>query len=132
MPICANAAADMTSTTSANNVERMGEILCIVIPLARSSFACPVSLCGCGLRGLKGTISGRHVLATLVRKCICRETFSFWKCRSLCKSAHFQRASLAQRAFCLGYTFVIHRFAMNDIMKAYDTFRNAARKGALR
>ena len=27
---------------------------------------------------------------------------------------------------------VTHRFAMNDIMKAYDTFRNAAKEGALK
>ncbi|MFY9909273.1 MAG: hypothetical protein WAK56_05495 [Candidatus Sulfotelmatobacter sp.] len=27
---------------------------------------------------------------------------------------------------------VTHRFAMNDIMKAYDTFGNAAKGGALK
>jgi alcohol dehydrogenase len=27
---------------------------------------------------------------------------------------------------------VTHRFAMNDIMKAYDTFGNAAREGAIK
>jgi alcohol dehydrogenase len=27
---------------------------------------------------------------------------------------------------------VTHRFAMNDIMKAYDTFANAAKEGALK
>jgi alcohol dehydrogenase len=27
---------------------------------------------------------------------------------------------------------VTHRFAMNDIMKAYDTFGNAARESALK
>ncbi len=27
---------------------------------------------------------------------------------------------------------VTHRFAMNDIMKAYDTFGNAAKKDALK
>lgn len=27
---------------------------------------------------------------------------------------------------------VSHRFAMNDIMKAYDTFGNAAKEGALK
>jgi alcohol dehydrogenase len=27
---------------------------------------------------------------------------------------------------------VTHRFAMNDIMKAYDTFGNAAKEGALK
>jgi len=27
---------------------------------------------------------------------------------------------------------VTHRFAFNDIMKAYDTFGNAAREGALK
>src|SRR6266852_3398595 len=61
MPICANDAADMDSRTRVNNIVRMKRI-CLVSPLARSSFACPVSLCGCGLRGLKGTISGRNVL----------------------------------------------------------------------
>jgi hypothetical protein len=34
--------------------------------LADQSFAYPESLCGCGLRGLKGTISGRNVLADSV------------------------------------------------------------------
>jgi alcohol dehydrogenase len=27
---------------------------------------------------------------------------------------------------------VTHRFAMNDILKAYDTFENAAKEGALK
>jgi len=36
---------------------------------ARLSFACPVMLCLCGLRGLKGAISGRNVMPTrLARK----------------------------------------------------------------
>jgi hypothetical protein len=44
MPICANDAADMASITSANNSERMEGTICIVLPLARSSLACPVML----------------------------------------------------------------------------------------
>src|SRR5712692_11740688 len=61
MSICAKDAADMDSMTTLNSIVRMKRI-CIVSPLARSYVACPVSLCGCGLRGLKGTISGRNVL----------------------------------------------------------------------
>ena len=49
----------MVSSTSANSGERMEELIPIVLPLARLSFACPVSLCCCGLCGLKGTSSGR-------------------------------------------------------------------------
>jgi hypothetical protein len=36
-PICANDAADMASITSANNNERMGEMIRILFPLAGSS-----------------------------------------------------------------------------------------------
>src|SRR5580700_5428959 len=67
MPICANDAADMASITSANNSERMEGMIRIVLPLARSSLACPVMLSCSGLRGWRGTISGRNVLHTSSR-----------------------------------------------------------------
>jgi hypothetical protein len=66
MPICANAAAETASIASANNSERMEEMKRIVLPFAWSSLACPVMLCCCGLRGWRGTISGRDVLHTFV------------------------------------------------------------------
>src|SRR5271157_3667321 len=93
MPICANDAADMDSRTNANNSVRMKRI-CIVFPLARLSFACPVSLSVCGLRGLKGTISERNVLKTPSRsQMVLGKTFSFRRYRSLCKKAHFEHPS---------------------------------------
>jgi hypothetical protein len=57
MPICAKAVADTASSTRANSDERMEEKIRIVFPFAQRSFACPVMLYGCGLRGLRGTIS---------------------------------------------------------------------------
>src|ERR1700676_3712112 len=63
MPICANDAADTASSKSANSSERMEETIRIVIPfLLDHPYAFPVLLHDCGLRGLKGTISGRHAL----------------------------------------------------------------------
>jgi len=63
---CANAAADTASITSANNSERMGGMIRIVLPFAWSSLACPVMLCCYGLRGWRGTISGRNAMHTFV------------------------------------------------------------------
>src|SRR5208337_4944688 len=58
MPICANAAADMASTTSANNIERMREILCILLPLARLSFGCPSCSAAAGCADWKARFPG--------------------------------------------------------------------------
>jgi hypothetical protein len=44
----------------------MEEMKRIVLPFAWSSLACPVMLCCCGLRGWRGTISGRDVRHTFV------------------------------------------------------------------
>ena len=55
IPTCANDAVDVTSTTSASRKERRERIIRIVLPLARSPFACPVLLSLLrGLRGLTG------------------------------------------------------------------------------
>src|SRR6202165_6030801 len=53
------------------------------------------SLCGCELRGLKGTISGRNVLLQTPSRSqmVLTETVSFRRCRGLSKKAHFQQAS---------------------------------------
>jgi hypothetical protein len=56
IPICANAVAEMASITSANNSERMEGMIRIMIPLCRSSLACPLALYRRGLRGWRGTI----------------------------------------------------------------------------
>jgi hypothetical protein len=63
--ICANDAAEMASTPSASNSERMEKIMRIVLPSARSSFAYPILLSRCGLRRLKGAIFGRILLHVL-------------------------------------------------------------------
>ena len=64
--------------------------------LLDQSFACPVLLHGCGLRGLKGTISGRNVLlkTPFRSQIVLTETFSFRRCRGLSKKAHFQQRPL--------------------------------------
>jgi len=49
----------MASTASAKSVERIEEMMRIVIPFAPRSFACPVILFCFGLRGSKGMISER-------------------------------------------------------------------------
>src|SRR5208283_2037120 len=53
-PNCANEAAGMASIRSVSNSKRIVRIL---NHLARSSFDCPVGLCGCGLRGVRGDAS---------------------------------------------------------------------------
>jgi len=59
-----------------------------VLPLAQSSFACPVMLCCCGLRGLRGTIFGRNIPQTRFRsQMVLPDTLSFCRCRSLFKKA---------------------------------------------
>ena len=89
MPICANAAADMASITSANNSERMEGMIRIVLPFARSSLACPVMLCCCGLRGWRGAISGRNVLTTSVSLANSSAmTFSLRELLGLVNNAH--------------------------------------------
>src|ERR1700690_1230722 len=51
---CANAAADRDSRTRPNKNVRTNEIIRIVFPLARESFAPRASFYCCGFRGLKG------------------------------------------------------------------------------
>src|SRR5713101_4573213 len=54
----------MASMTSANNNERSERRdirIRTMLPPARSSFAYPVLLCYCGLRGLSGAISEQNV-----------------------------------------------------------------------
>jgi hypothetical protein len=53
-PNCANEAAGMASI---RNVSSSKRIVRIFNHLARSSFDCPVGLCLCGLRGLRGDAS---------------------------------------------------------------------------
>jgi hypothetical protein len=108
MPICANDAADIASSKSANSSERMEETIRIVIPfLLDRPYAFPVLLHDCGLRGLKGTISGRHALLEdyVSLAIVLTETLSFRRCRGLSKNAHFQQVSpwddLPQRRFLL-------------------------------
>jgi hypothetical protein len=89
IPIWANDAADIASITSANNSERMEGMIRIALPLGRSSFACPVMLCICGLRGWTGAISGRDVPTTSSRQQIVLPgTFSLRITSSLVKNAH--------------------------------------------
>src|ERR1700693_969252 len=108
MPICANDADDIASSKSANSSERMEETIRIVIPFCSIILdAFPALLDGCGVRGLKGTISGRHALlqTTFRSQIVLTETLSFRRCRGLSKNAHFQQVSpwddLPQRRFLL-------------------------------
>lgn len=45
--------AGITARTSATMIERMEREICILLPLVLSSFAFPVLLFGCGLRGVR-------------------------------------------------------------------------------
>src|SRR5216683_6794093 len=87
MLTCANDAADMASINSANNSERMEGIIRTVLPFARSSFACPVLLCCCGLRGLRGTIHGRKRTEASVSQMVLTELSHFRMSKSVQKSS---------------------------------------------
>src|ERR1700704_3878081 len=125
MPICANDATDMASTTSANSSERMEEKIRIVVPLCSINFGRSIlhlssRSAAAGLRGSKGTISGRNVLLKTPSRSqmVLPQTFSFRRCRGLSKKAHFQQASAFETASLNAAScYPRHLRLMKEIMK---------------
>lgn len=110
------------SDNDLSDSERIVEWMCISVSFAQSSFACPVLINGCGLRGLKGLTrrvnsemlvtagATAHPLETLVSKS--------WGCRAV----DIQDKGLTGRRIALasGQVGLLSRFVIAmDAVKAF-------------